>query len=94
MTETLTLDQILEELHAAENDCQAFEKKYGLLSNDFYAAYTSGSITSCGSSDFALWAGSYKLKLSRLTMYRDAINRESPVLRNLTTLAETNNEAI
>ncbi len=40
----LTVQEILEDLHIAENDCQMFEKKYGVLSEYFYAAYTNGSL--------------------------------------------------
>ncbi|MFQ5627745.1 MAG: hypothetical protein ACE5I1_03215 [bacterium] len=89
----IPLSEILEDLHTAENDCQNFEKKYGILSEDFYAAYSSGSIENCGSNpDFTLWAGSYKIKLSRINMYRDAVNKQSSIFQNLT-LAEEAGEA-
>lgn len=88
----ITLSEILEDLHVAESDCQQFEKKYGILSEDFYAAYTGGSIENCGSNpDFTLWAGSYKIKLSRMNMYRDAVNKQSSIFQNLT-LAEKTGE--
>ncbi|MDZ7313115.1 MAG: hypothetical protein ONB45_17760 [candidate division KSB1 bacterium] len=61
----LTVQEILEDLHAAENDCQSLEKKYGVLSEYFYAAYMNGSLEDNGNPDFALWAGAYEVKLDR-----------------------------
>ncbi len=70
------LDDIIEDLHAATTDCQTFEKKYGVLSEDFYAAYSNGAVEDCDNPDFVLWAGSYKIRLSRLNMYRSTMNKK------------------
>ncbi len=38
----MTLDGILLDIHALEQDLQAFERKYGVLSETFYESYTRG----------------------------------------------------
>ena len=82
----LTIQDILEDLHAAENDCQMFEKKYGILSEYFYAAYMSGSLEDTGNPDFALWAGSYEIKADREKAYRNLVFAHSSLLTNLSNL--------
>jgi hypothetical protein len=47
------LKEILEDLHAAENKCQQFEKQYGILSEYFFDAYTNGWLDDDGNLDFA-----------------------------------------
>lgn len=65
------VQEILLDLHAAENDCQQFETKYGVLSEYFYAAYSTGSLEDDGNPDFALWAGAYEVKIAREQAYRN-----------------------
>ena len=77
----LTIQAILEDLHTAENDCQTFEKKYGILSKYFYAAYTSGLLKDNGNSDFAEWSGCFKSKLDRENRYRAVILSPAPCQR-------------
>jgi len=77
------LIDILADLHAAESKCQQFEKKYGLLSEYFFDAYTNGSLDDDGNLDFAEWAGFYKSKQDRLRRYRALVVRESPLLKTL-----------
>ena len=38
----MTLREILADIHALEEDMVAFERKYGIRSETFYAAYVSG----------------------------------------------------
>lgn len=77
------LQEIIEDLHAAENKCQQFEKQYGLLSEYFFDAYSGGWLDDDGNLDFAEWAGYYKSKLDRLRRYRAMMLKESPVIRDL-----------
>jgi hypothetical protein len=44
-----------------------------VLSEYFYAAYTNGSLEDNGNHDFALWAGSYEVKLDRQEAYRNMV---------------------
>ncbi len=73
----LTAQDILDDLHFAQSDCQSFEKKYGILSEYFYAAYSNGSLEDAGNSDFALWAGAYEVKLDREEAYRNLVVAQS-----------------
>jgi len=82
----LTIQEILEDLHAAERDCQAFEKKYGVISEYFYLAYMNGSLEDTGNPDFALWAGSYEVKLNREDAYRNLVLVQSSLFSNLSKL--------
>jgi len=76
----LSLQDILEDLHAAENKCQAFEKKYGVRSEFFFDAYTNGWLEDDGNPDFAEWCGFYKSKIDRERRYRALILQNSPLL--------------
>lgn len=38
----MTLEALLADIHALEEDLLAFERKYGVRSETFYAAYVSG----------------------------------------------------
>ncbi len=78
------LKAILEDLHAAENKCQEFEKRYGILSEYFFDAYTNGWLEDHGNLDFAEWAGYYKSKQDRLKRYRALMLKESPFIKDLT----------
>lgn len=80
----LTASEIVADLHAAENDCQIFEKKYGILSEYFYAAYINGSLEDKGNPDFALWAGTYEIKLDREKAYRNLVIAQSSIFNTLT----------
>ncbi len=82
----LTVQEILEDLHAAERDCQMFEQKYGVLSEYFYVAYMNGSLDDDGNPDFALWAGSYEVKLNRENAYRNLVVVQSSLFSNLSNL--------
>lgn len=78
------LKDILEDLHAAENRCQQFEKQYGILSEYFFDAYSNGWLDDDGNPAFAEWAGFYKFKLDRLRRYRALTLEESPLMKGLT----------
>ena len=82
----LTVQEILEDLHAAERDCQMFEQKYGVLSEYFYVAYMNGSLEDNGNSDFALWAGSYEVKINRENAYRNLVMTRSSLFSDLSNL--------
>jgi hypothetical protein len=40
----MTVEQLIEDLHALENELQKFEKKYNLLSPFFYKLYQTGKL--------------------------------------------------
>lgn len=83
-----TLDQTLADIHALEEDLLEFERKYGLRSETFYTAYTSGEEPENDSwvLDFSEWASIYRTWLSRLADYRNEVQRVqggSPSLKGL-----------
>lgn len=79
----LALQDILEDLHAAERDCQAFEKKYGVLSEYFHVAYANGALDDEMNHDFTLWAGAYEVKRDREEAYRNLVITKSPLFATL-----------
>ena len=84
----MTLEDILLDIHALDQDLQAYERKYGVLSETFYESYTSGEEPEDGSwvLDWAAWAGAYEIWLRRKQQYRAAIQalrRQTPVLSDV-----------
>jgi hypothetical protein len=63
---TLSLTDILDDLRAAEEGLHKFERRYWVSSDDFFALYSQGTLDNGeNSTDFAEWAGHYKLKQKR-----------------------------
>ena len=74
----MTLREILADIHALEEDMLAFERKYGVRSETFYAAYVSGEEPEDDSwvLDFGEWASVYRTWLARQAEYRNEIQRQ------------------
>ncbi len=65
---SLTPEDISEDLRALEARLRAYERKYGMTSQDFYARYQQGLLDDEGfeqSTEFVRWASSYTMKLER-----------------------------
>ncbi|MBI3301876.1 MAG: hypothetical protein HYZ72_07335 [Deltaproteobacteria bacterium] len=73
----MNLRAILADIHALEEDLLAFERKYGVRSETFYAAYTSGEEPEDESwvLDFGEWASVYRTWLARQAEYRNEVQR-------------------
>ena len=71
----MTLDEILQDIHALNEDLRAYERKYGVLSETFYEAYISGEEPADDTwvLDWSDWAGAYEIWLSRRRQYQDLI---------------------
>jgi len=82
----MTLEELLADIHALEEDLLGFERKYGVRSEVFYAAYASGEEPEDDAwvLDFSEWASVYRTWLARQTEYRDQVRR---VQRGETSLA-------
>jgi hypothetical protein len=82
----MTLPDILTDIHSLEEDLLGFERKYGIRSEIFYAAYASGEEPEDESwaMDFGEWASVYRVWLTRQAEYRNEIQR---VQRNAPSLA-------
>lgn len=73
----MTLNEILADIHALEEELLELERKYGLRSETFYAAYMSGeeAENDAWALDFSEWASIYRTWLTRLAEYRNEIQR-------------------
>ena len=73
----MNLHDILSDIHALEEELLSFERKYGIRSETFYAAYSSGEEPDDDNwvLDFGEWASVYKTWLARQTDYRGEIQR-------------------
>jgi len=73
----MTLRETLADIHALEEELIAFERKYGLRSETFYAAYANGEEPEDDSwvLDFGEWASVYRTWLARQAEYRNEVQR-------------------
>jgi hypothetical protein len=73
----MTAQEILTDIHALEEQLLAFERKYGIRSETFYAAFASGEEPENDdwALDFGEWASVYKTWLARQADYRNEIDR-------------------
>lgn len=72
---TMTLQEIIADIHALNEDLEVYERKYGVLSETFYELYLSGEEPEEETwvLDWADWAGAYKIRLRRQEQYRRTI---------------------
>lgn len=59
----MTLPEIIQDIHGLNAELVQLEKRYGLLSADFYHLYKAGELEQ--SRDFIQWVGYYEAKLDR-----------------------------
>jgi len=87
----MNLQQYLADIHALEQELIDFERKYGVLSETFYAAYASGEEPEREDwvLDFTEWASVYKTWLLRLSQYRNEIQRVQQKTPSLSGLIRT-----
>jgi hypothetical protein len=73
----MNISQILADIHALEEELLTFERKYGIRSETFYAAFTSGEEPEDDNwvLDFGEWASVYNTWLTLQAQYRDEIQR-------------------
>ena len=71
----MSLHEILLDIHTLEEDLLAFERKYGIRSETFYAAYVSGEEPDDDSwaLDFGEWASVHRTWLTRQAEYRNEV---------------------
>ena len=80
----MTLSEVIADIHALDKQLQAYEKKYGLLTKDFYALYVNGELRDEEVEeirDFSRWAGLYEIKLHREQVYEEMIRDRLETLR-------------
>jgi len=71
----VTLEDILQDIHALEDELRAYERKYNVLSETFYEAYVNGEEPPDETwvQDWTAWASAYQLWLRRREQYRVAL---------------------
>ena len=65
----MTLHEIIQDIHGLDAELAHLEKRYGLLSVDFYHLYKAGELEQ--SRDFIQWIGYYEAKREREARYRE-----------------------
>jgi len=88
----MDLREILADIHALETELINFERKYGVRSETFYAAYVNGEEPEDDSwvLDFGEWASVYRTWLVRQADYRNEIQHlqlQAPSLAGLVRVA-------
>jgi hypothetical protein len=64
----MTLREVIEDLHALQARTQAYERKYGVTSQDFLVLYRQGLLCDQGfeqSTEFVRWASAYEMQMDR-----------------------------
>ncbi len=81
----MTLSDIIQDIHACEEDMLMYERKYGIRTQTFYTAYSAGeeppSISWLG--DWNDWAAAYEIWQRRQVQYQaaiDALQQQTPLI--------------
>ena len=63
----------MRDIHALDSDLEGYERKYGVLSETFYEAYSAGvePAEEAWMLDWSDWAGAYEISLRRRQQYQD-----------------------
>jgi hypothetical protein len=71
----MSLDEILQDMRALEEDITAYERKYNILSETFYESYLNGEEPADDAwvLDWNDWAGAYEIWLRRHRQYQEMI---------------------
>lgn len=81
---TLTIEDIMEDLHAIEGELHQLEKKYKVRSETFYELYRSGKIEH--TKEFIRWVALVEAKRTREKQYEDIASQNPDQL--MVTLSE------
>ncbi|MCH9662817.1 MAG: hypothetical protein K0U66_04040 [Gammaproteobacteria bacterium] len=81
----MTLSEILQDVHATQEDLLMYERKYNILTETFYESFMQGDEPPDDSwvLDWNMWAGSYEVWLDRKQRYQHAVaelRRETPLV--------------
>lgn len=85
---TMSLQEIIDDIHALSAHCEVYERKYGVLSETFYESFINGEEPADDDwvMDWSAWAGAYKVLLRRREQYSQAIRdarQQIPVLADV-----------
>ena len=84
----MTLDDLLYDIHALEEEMRAYERKFGVLSETFYESYSNGEEPADDAwvQDWTAWASAYQIWLRLHEQYEAAIETmrlETPPIADL-----------
>jgi len=82
----MTLSEILQDIHACEEDMLMYERKYNILTETFYTAYSAGVEPPEHASviEWGDWAGAYQIWMRRREQYQNAIKaleQQTPLIQ-------------
>ena len=86
----MTLDDILQDIYALEDEMRTYERKYGVLSETFYQSYVKGEEPPDDTwvRDWTAWASAYKVWLRRREQYQAAIQSLQAEIQSFSQLIE------
>ena len=67
----MTLHEIIHDIHGLDMELTQLEKRYGLLSADFFHLYKAGELEQ--TCDFIQWVGYFEAKLAREVRYHEML---------------------
>lgn len=72
----MTLDDLLQDIHALEDEMRSYERKYGILSETFCESYAAGEEPpeEAWVRDWTAWASACELLRQRQAQYRASVN--------------------
>ena len=72
----MTLQDVIDDIHALYEDLKVYERKYGILSETFYELYMDGHEPDNDDwvLDWSDWAGAYQILLRRREQYRQTVS--------------------
>ncbi len=84
----MELTILVQDIHRLNHQLERFERKYGVMSETFYQAYTAGEEPEDDAwvLDFQKWAGLYEVWRDRQRAYRQAVQSlrvEQPLLSQI-----------
>lgn len=84
----MDLQTLVQDIHRLNHELERFERKYGVMSQTFYEAYSAGEEPEDEAwvLDFEKWAGLYEVWRDRQQAYTEALQRvrhEQPSLSSV-----------
>lgn len=82
----MILSDLLLDIYALEDEMRAYERKYGVLSETFYEAYSAGEEPPDAAwvRDWTAWASAYKMWLRRREQYQAALKASRAKTQTIT----------
>jgi len=71
----MTLEDISQNMYALEDEMRIYERKYGVLSETFYEAYSNGEEPPDDAwvQDWTAWASAYEIWIERRKQYQNPL---------------------